>query len=309
MMSANRMLSIILLLSNKGLVTGKELAEHVDVSVRTIYRDIDKICQAGIPISAIGGKSGGFYIMENYKLNDLHFNKDEFNALSTILDSLDIVFGKEKQFNDILLKLKSTFENENTKKNNNLNIDMSHFSMEQELKDFLYIISKSIRENKVLEFEYINRNLESEKRIVEPLKIEFSEGNWYLIGYCRKRNDYRKFKLVRIQNLNLGSGFEKKEISEGMLKEIFSKSYEEKNIKLQLKFSNRIGRQLKEYFSGGSIKKAPSGDFIIEESFPYDEGLFKFILSFGNECEVIEPNYLREDIKNYLKKIIEKYNG
>lgn len=304
---ADRLLSIILILSKKAIVTGKELAEHFDVSVRTIYRDIDKICEAGIPVAAIGGKSGGFHIMQNYKLDELHFNKGELQTLIEVLNSLNIVFGNNHQFNDIVLKLKNTYENENDK-NNKLNIDMSHFSMESELKEFLYIINQAIEESRLLLFQYINRNLELAKRNVEPVRIEFSYGQWYLTGYCRSRGDYRKFKLVRMKNLILEDNFVKRDISHEKLDEIFCRSYDNKNIKVKLKFSNRIGEQLSEYFFKDNIKKDSEGYFIVEEPFPYDEGLIKFILGFGCECEVIEPNDLREDTKKYLKKILEKYN-
>jgi predicted DNA-binding transcriptional regulator YafY len=70
-MRADRFLSILIIISQKGLVTGKELAEHFEVSLRTIYRDIEKISEAGVPIAAIGGKGGGYYLMENYTLNNL----------------------------------------------------------------------------------------------------------------------------------------------------------------------------------------------------------------------------------------------
>jgi len=303
----DRLLSIILILSKKGIITGKELAEHFDVSVRTIYRDMDKISEAGIPVAAIGGKSGGFYIMENYKLDEVYFNKGELHTLMTVLNSLNIVFGNNHQFNDIVLKLQNTYENEKDK-NNKLNIDMSHFSMEEELKEFLYIINQGIEEGKLLLFQYINRNLEFAERNVEPVRIEFFYGQWYLIGYCRSRSDYRKFKLVRMKNLILGDKFVKRDISHEKLDEIFRKSYDNKNIKVKLKFTNRMGEQLTEYFFKSNIRRSDEGHFIVEEPFPYDEGLIKFILGFGSECEVIEPSYLRADTKKYLKKILEKYN-
>ncbi|QUH27226.1 YafY family transcriptional regulator [Serpentinicella alkaliphila] len=306
-MRADRLLSIILILSKKAIVTGKELAKHFDVSVRTIYRDIDKISEAGIPVAAIGGKSGGFYIMENYKLDDLYFNKGELHTLMEVLNSLNIVFGNNHQFNDIVLKLQSIYENEKDK-NNKLNIDMSHFSMESELKEFLYIINQGIEESRLLVFKYINRNLELAERNVEPTRIEFSYGQWYVTGYCRNRSDYRKFKLVRMKNLSLGDSFVKRDIMEEKLDEIFRRSDETNNVNVKLKFSSKIGEQLTEYFFKDNIKKDREGYFIVEEPFPYDEGLIKFILGFGCECEVIEPNYLREDTKKYLKRILENYN-
>lgn len=307
-MRADRLLSIVLILSEKGMTTGKELAEHFDVSIRTIYRDIEKISQAGIPVAAIGGKSGGFYIMENYKLDELYFSKGELDTLMTVINSLNVVFGNNQQFNDILLKLQNAYEIE-TGKNEKLKINMSHFSMEGESKGFLHTIQQGIEKSRLLVFQYINRNLELSERRVEPVKIEFSNGQWYLIGYCRSREDYRRFKLVRVKNLRIGESFVKRDISLDELEEIFRKSFESKTIKVKLKFTNRIGEQLTEYFLAENIKRGSEGSFVVEEPCPYDEGLLKFILGFGVDCEVEEPASLREDIKKYLNKILEKYNG
>lgn len=150
--------------------------------------------------------------------------------------------------------------------------------------------------------------MELSERVVEPIGIEFSHGQWYLIGYCRSREDYRRFKLVRIRNLRLGDNFVKRTISKEALDEVFEKSYDKNSVKIKLKFTNRMGDQLAEYFLKENIKKSKEDSFIVEEYFPYEEGLVKFILGFGKDCEVVEPECLREDIKKYLKIISEKYN-
>ncbi|MBS4538474.1 YafY family transcriptional regulator [Clostridium sp. D2Q-11] len=307
-MRIDRLLSILLILSSKGIVTAKELAEHFEVSVRTIYRDIDKICEAGVPVAANGGKGGGFYIIENYSLDNLFFDEGELHTLMAMMKGMSIVFGKNQQFNDIVLKFQNADKNNNNKEDS-LNINMSHFSMEEELKEYLYIINQAIEKTKILVFYYINRNMEYSERIVEPIRIEFSHGQWYLAGYCRVREDYRRFKLVRIKDLKLGEIFTKRIISSEELDEIFNKSYDKKNIKVKLKFSNRIGNQLTEYFFKDTIKERQDGAFIVDDLFPYEEGLIRFILEFGKECEVLEPEYLRNETKKYLENILEKYNG
>lgn len=307
-MRADRLFSILLILSSKGMLTGKALAEHCEVSVRTIYRDIDKISEAGIPVAAIGGTAGGFYLMENYRLDNLYLNKEEMNTVMAVLDSLNVIFGRNQQFNDIVLKFQHAYNIEDHK-DQKLSIDMSHFSMEEELKEYLFTINKGIENSRVMIFQYINRNMEYSERWVEPMRIEFVQGHWYVTGYCRNRQDYRKFKLVRIKEMRLGDSFLKRNISDEELDEIFHKSYESKNIKVKLKFTNRIGEQLAEYFLKSNIKKSEDGYFLVEEYFPYEEGLIKFILGFGSECEVISPVYLREATINYLKKTLVNYNG
>lgn len=307
-MRVHRLLSIVLIIANKGMITAKELSEHFEVSLRTIYRDMDKIGEAGIPIASIGGKGGGYYIMEGYNLDSQFLKKSEAKALTAIMDNLGFIFGKNKQFNDIIMKFKASSpcqENDYDR----LSINMSHFSMEEELKEYLYTMNKAIEEKRILIFEYINRKMENEERIVEPAYISFSSGHWYLIAFCRKRNSYRKFKLVRIRSLRLGEGFIERPISREDITKAFNDDYYEKSIKVVLKFANRIGQQLVEHFSKGDITRSEEGYYIVEDYFPYEEGLIKFILGFGADCEVIEPLYLKEELKNYLTKIICKYNG
>ena len=306
-MRAERFLSILIIISQKGLVTGRALAEHFEVSLRTIYRDIEKISEAGVPIAATGGKCGGYYLMENYTLNNLFLNKKEIEPLIAVMDNLKFLFGNNPQFNDIVLKFE-TLRGSEKKECDNLSIDMSHFSMEKELREYLFLIKKAIEDNRILEFEYINRKIEYLKRLVEPIQIEFSNGHWYIVAFCRIRKDYRKFKLVRVRNMKLGGVFKKNPISKEETKKIFSESYEKNSILVTLKFSNEIGGQLSEYFSKGKIKILENGTYIVEEFFPEDEGLKKFILGFGNDCEVIGPDKLRNEMTEYIRNIYSKYN-
>lgn len=306
-MSADRLLSILIIVSQKGLVTGKELAEHFEVSLRTIYRDIERIGQAGVPIAALGGKGGGYYLMENYNLNNIFLNKKEIEPLIAVMDNLNFLFGNNANFNDMVLKFKAIHSSKE-QKSDKLRIDMSHFSMEEELRDYLFLINKAIEENITLEFDYINRRMEYSKRIVEPIQIDFTDGQWYIIGHCRVREDYRKFKLVRIRNMRLGESFIKKFISREDIKKLFRSSYEKNSILVTLKFNSKIGEGLSEYFHKSSIKQSGDGTYIVEDVFPDDEGLKRFILSFGIQCEVIAPLELRNDMRNYIKNIFIRYN-
>lgn len=306
-MRADRFLSILIIISQKGLVKGSELAEHFEVSLRTIYRDIEKISEAGVPIAAIGGKGGGYYIMENYTLNNLFFNKNEIEPLIAVMDNLKFLFGNNPQFNDIVLKFE-TLRNSEKQEYGKFSIDMSHFSMEQELREYLFLMNKAIESSKMLEFEYINRNMEYLKRIVEPIQIEFTNGQWYIIAFCTIRKDYRRFKLVRVRNMKLGGSFIKSSVSKEEIEKIFNDSYEKNSIDVTLKFSSEIGGRLSEYFSKDKIKLLENGTYLVEDFLPEDEGLKKFILGFGNDCEVIAPGKLRKEMAEYIKNLYNKYN-
>ncbi|WP_312116931.1 helix-turn-helix transcriptional regulator [Brevibacillus reuszeri] len=307
-MRVDRLLSMLLILSKREMVTGKELAEHFEVSLRTIYRDIEKIGEAGIPIASIGGKGGGYYLMENYQVDNLFFNKSEAHTFMAVLHNLDVLFGKNEKFNDIVLKLENTYKREK-RDSDKWSIQMSHFSMEKELKEYLFLMNQAIEESKLLVFDYINREMEYSEREVEPVQISFASGQWYLVGFCRKRNDYRRFKLVRIRRLRMCTGFHKREASWEEIEKIIEESYSKRGIEVTLKFSNRIGEQLTEYFSKEAIRKTEDNQYIVVAQFPYEEGLLKYILSFGKECEVVEPLFLRDELKEYVKELMHFYNG
>jgi predicted DNA-binding transcriptional regulator YafY len=305
-MRVDRLLSILLIISNKGLVTGKELAEHFEISLRTIYRDIDMLCEAGIPVASEGGKGGGFYLMEGYAIDKLHFKKDEIKTLNVMLENMKLLFGKNSQFSEILLKLKNTLMT--NKEEDSLFINMSHFSMEEELKNYLNLINKGIEESRLLEFIYINRKIEQSHRTAEPVQLAFTSGNWHVIAFCRNRNEYRKFKLLRIRDLKLGGNFTKRKESNEEISKIFEDSYKNNSVMVKLKFTDKIGEQLKEYFSKDKIRKNDDGSFIVEEIYPREEGLIKFILSFGLDCEVLGPDFLRQEIKKYIEELKLRYN-
>lgn len=184
------MLSMLLIISGKGTVTGKELAEHFEVSLR---------------------------------MKNLHG-----------------LFGRNEAFNDIMLKVEHTYKRESDK--HKLTLDMSHFSMEQENKEYIGIISKAITDNRLLVFDYINRDMEKLERTVEPSWIDFRHGHWYVIGFCRVREDYRRFKLVRIRQLRQGPPFAKRELPEDQIAEVIKQSYSQRDIQVVLRFTSRIGR-------------------------------------------------------------------
>lgn len=307
-MRSDRLLSIVIIISQKGLVTGQELANHFEVSLRTIYRDIEKISEAGIPIAATGGTGGGYYLMENFSLNNLFLNKKEIGPLMAVMENLKFLFGKNQQFNDLVLKFETLHDREQGHQEN-LMINMSHFSMEQELREYLFLINQAIEEQRTLEFDYINRKMDYAKRVVEPIQIVFTSGQWYVTAFCRTRDDYRRFKLVRVRNLRLGEPFAKRSDSLQEIKKNFHDSYEKNCTRIVLKFTSRIGEQLGEYFSKETIRPQEDGTYVVEDLFPDDEGLKKFILGFGDECEVLAPVSLRTDMVEYIKKIYAKYNG
>ncbi|ERJ11892.1 helix-turn-helix transcriptional regulator [Haloplasma contractile] len=304
-MRVQRLLSILLVLANKKMVTAKELADHFEVSIRTIYRDVEKIGEAGVPIASTSGKGGGFYILDDYHLDNWFFDQKEIEKLMPLVENMRLLFGKNQHYNDIGLKLQHTFKTINH--HDQLTINLSHFNMEGELKQYLSEISQGIEEQRLLIIMYINRYLVEEERIIEPIQISYSSGQWYVKAYCRMRNGYRSFKLVRIKTLKLGDHCKSRNHTIEEVNQQLKEGYNENSIKVKLKLLKRLGGHITEHFRKESIITSTNDYYIIEDLFPYDEGLTKFILSLGNSCEVLEPTYLRTEVKTYLNHLISIY--
>jgi len=300
-MSVDRLFSIMLILSNKGKKTAAELAERLEVSPRTIYRDIHNLSLAGIPIYSEDGRSGGYYLMEDYKVDNLYFKEDDMKPILSILKNIQNLFGDNNYLNEIINKY------ETTNKKNNFTINMTNVSMIEEIKNYLHTASIAIDNKNIIKLQYVNRRQEVEERIIEPVYISYSSGQWYINGFCRNRNDYRRFKVTRIKKLtSLKCTFER-DIDIDTLKNIYSRDFRKTAIKVVLKFHPKFGPQLTEYFEKENIEECANGYFIAHEFCPHDEGLIKFILGFGKWCEVLEPNYLKKEIKDYLDEIVKNY--
>ncbi|TDL48564.1 YafY family transcriptional regulator [Paenibacillus dendritiformis] len=305
-MRVERLLSMLLIIAQRGKVTGQELAEHFEVSLRTIYRDIDKLGEAGVPIAALGGPGGGYYLMENYQVSNLFLNEGEAATFLAVANNLNMLFGKNPHFNDMVLK----FEHERRRPSaDTWSINLSHFSMEDELRSSLQLMNEALEQSRLLVFDYMNRRMDVEERAVEPVQIAFSGGHWHLNGYCRIRNGYRRFKLVRIRQLRLGGHYEKRPESAEAVQRLLDEGYYHSSIKVTLQFSARIGGQLAEHFPKESITRTEEGHFIATDYFPYEEGLFKFIIGFGKDCTVVDPPQVRNAVQQYIYEMWLSYHG
>ena len=178
-MQINRLFEIIYILLNKETVTSKELAERFEVSARTIYRDIDILSAAGIPIYTEKGRNGGISLLHDFVLNKTVLTQEERNDILSSLKAVSAV-GADRT-DTALKKLGAMFGGG---ADSWLEIDFSSWA-------------------EVIEFEYFSGSGERTKREAEPLKLCFKGGSWYLYAFCRFRNDFRFFKLTRIINVKI----------------------------------------------------------------------------------------------------------
>ena len=205
-MKIDRLVSIIMILLNKKHMSAQELADMFEVSPRTIYRDIDAINMAGIPIHATPGVGGGFEIMQNYKIDKKVFSSADLSSILTGLSGLSNMIQGDELAN-VLAKVKSFIPADRAKdielKVNQICIDLSPWMGNGNIQLYIEIVKAALQESKLLSFEYIAHHGNKTARTVEPYQLILKSSHWYLHGYCRKRNDYRMFRLSRMSNLQI----------------------------------------------------------------------------------------------------------
>ncbi len=208
-MKIDRLIGILSLLLQKDMVTAPELAETFEVSRRTINRDIDALCQAGIPIQTTQGVGGGIRIMSGYSMDRTLLTSKDMQMILAGLRSLDSVSGS-RYYSQLMEKIKAG-SSEFISGKDSILIDLSSWYRET-LEPKIATIQNCIEERHLLSFKYFAPTGESSRNI-EPYYLIFRWGNWYVWGWCRKRRDFRMFKLNRMDKvMETSKPFEVREV-------------------------------------------------------------------------------------------------
>lgn len=303
-MQISRLFRIVYILLDKKIVTAKKLAEYFEVSVRTIYRDVDTLSQAGIPIYTSRGKNGGISLMEDFILNKSLLSEKEQNEILLGLQSLSATkFLKEEE---TISKISSLFQKEAASW---IEIDFSGWAYDDTVERQFELLRKAILERRRIVFQYYNAEGEASERKAEPIKLIFKQKEWYFYAFCLNKKDYRIFKISRMENLSITEYFFE---THSLVNQISMKENDFSNltfISLKLIFSEKAAYRVFDEFPKDKIKKQKNGSFLVEISYPDNNWVISYLLSFGSEVEVIEPLTLREQMKINLKKMLEKYDS
>lgn len=303
-MKINRLLSIVIMLINKESVTAREFANKFEVSTRTIYRDIDILSQAGIPIYANKGYKGGISLIEGYTLNRTIISDEEKEGIFQALKTIQVADYPDASL--LINKLGMIFK-QNKNNDDWIEIDFTIWGSGEHDKKKFNMIKKAILDKYKIEIDYINGYNQNSNRIIYPQKLLFKGTTWYLWANCMNSNSMRMFRFSRIKSVKLlTEKFEEnyKEFDE-------QKQYEEENngVKLKLKFHSDVLYRLYDDFSSRNIKVLDDGYYIVEVIYPIDEWVYGYLLSYGHYVEVIKPEFVRDEIVNRSKKITSIYKG
>ena len=298
-MEQSRLFKIVSHLLEKGKSTAPELAEKFEVSIRTIYRDLDAISAAGIPIYATQGKGGGIFIMQDFVLNKSILSEQEKEQILMALQGMSAT--EHNQTDELLMKLGGLFQSKVT---NWIEVDFSEWYKNTPNYDVFNLIKNAIFNQYMITFSYFAREGNYSNRTVEPIKLIFKNKDWYLYGFCLLRNDFRFFKLTRIKELKILSDTFKHEVKN--IPEIETVIKHNNFIPAKLRFSPKAAFRVYDEFTD-NISKDNQGNLYVNIDLPDNETLFSYILSFGDNVEILEPDYLRESMKEKLTLMLEKY--
>ena len=299
-MKIDKLVGILSILLQKEKVTVHELAELYEVSDRTIYRYIDTLGMAGIPIFSKRGNGGGFSIMEGYKIDRTLLSSKEMRAVLDGLRSLDSV-SNTNYYSRLMEKF--SIGSSMSVTNENIIIDLSGWD-KSAVADKIEIIKTAIENKDKISFEYHSPNGDS-SRVIEPYHIIYQWSGWYVWGFCTDKQDYRMFKLTRMTDLkNTGEKCEKREIPAYVPDKLLHTDGE---ITAVVRFDDSVKWRLIDEFGIDFIKYNKNDE--IEVTFTWSDvpSFFRYILTFGDNAEIISPQEYREQFAGLLKNISKKY--
>lgn len=302
-MKVERLYGITVYLLNHGRTSATELAKHFEVSVRTIQRDIDSLCLVGIPIIALTGIQGGYEIAEGFKLDTQMATSEEYGYILTALKGLSTAIHHPK-VDQALEKIESLHEGEE----NGVVLDFT--VLNEEVNESLPILQQAILNKQVVQFEYTNSKDECRSHEVEPIAVIYRWYAWYLLAYSKVKEDYRIYKVVRMNDPKL---LEKSILTKHppigqILKEIDEKS-SYTTIPVTIYCKAKVKVRAKEYLKGTVLEEYENGDILLHfHAVKGEHFWFGTLLSLGDEVRVIEPSSVREEIIRAAQKILDLYH-
>jgi predicted DNA-binding transcriptional regulator YafY len=303
-MKINRLLEITLILLNKKTVTAEEMAERFGVSTRTIYRDIDELSSAGVPVFANQGKGGGISLLENFAINRTMLTEHERDSLLLALKTLQAT--RYPEIDVILEKIGAVFKKAAAQ--DWVQIEFSPWGSGPNDENKFLNIKKAILECKVVVFDYINADGILSRRQVEPMLLLFKGQAWYFWGWCRMKHDFRTFRVSRIKRLEVtGEAFTRRAPESTPKNEGGPEPAPEKPVTLKLRFKPEDLYRVYDDYDEDRITRNESGTYDVTVTFPEDEWVYGYIQSFGPYVEVLEPPRIRKIIRDRLEKTMEYY--
>lgn len=302
MEKVERLISIIMILLKKDVVSTKEFAQLFNVSKRTIIRDMETLSLSNIPIYSVHGVNGGYGIMDEYKFDKRLLSSSDLENILTALGGLEQILISE----EVELTIKK-IEAMVSPLSPNGSIQLSFYDWEgrSEIRQSLKTCQQAILARRFISFDYMDKNGRNTKRTVEPYQLHFSEMSWYLKGFCLQRQEYRTFKLSRIDHLHMD---EKTFTPRDDASEHDEAGYQPQLVAIKALISPSIKDRFIERYGRKCIEDYSSEFFLATIYVPENSIGYQFLASFGTNLQILEPKSYVEAFRNYLLQMVDRYS-
>lgn len=301
------MLKILMQLLSKKKITAKEIAERYEISVRSVYRYVEELTVSGVPVDVARGRYGGLTIADTFRLPTGYFTREEYAAAINALDAMasqvhdeNVITAREK--------LESRIKNERTgtSVSGNIIVDGGTWGDTKKFSDKMTVVEQAVNECKSIMIDYISREGEHSRRVIDPHVLIFKQNVWYVYAFCHTKQDFRTFKIGRIKQASFtGSGFEKRVIDRNEIPLDFYYSTD-KLISVTLEIQKASLADAEEWLGIDNIE--PRGkSFIADVTLPNDDKLVGTVLSYGGAVKVLSPASLKNKVLEAAKKIASEY--
>lgn len=311
-MKIERLLAMIVLLLNRGRISAKELAERFEVSTKTIYRDMDALCRAGIPIAAHQGTSGGFEMMDQYTISRQLLTMDEILSVITAVQGVKAALDDpmtERLLDKVESMIRYTGQGPEAR-SSDLFLDLHPWGQGTNAREKVKRIRQAIRERKKTDVLYVNMNGQNGRRILEPGRLILKGNVWYLQAYCTLRAEFRVFRISRMQDIKLLTDtFEPRELpllnaydwqpewsAGGALSMV------------TLRFSPAVRHRVVDAFNPDRIITEEDGSLRVRGELYLDEWFYGMVLSYGDQVVIEEPEHAAAEVCRRARKMIEQYD-
>ena len=302
-MRTERLFNIVAILLSKDTVSAAELAERFNVSQRTIYRDIDVLSVAGVPVYMKKGRGGGISLMEGYKLDKTMLRDEDIENIMMSVGAMGATgySGVDK----VAEKISSVFQNH--RPDDWVDIDFTEWDSYKSLDSSFNKIKIAILERRWVRLRYFSSYGQRTERKIAPLKLSFKARSWYVPAYCSDKCDTRIFKLSRMKDIEVTDERFDREAYLNILPKTKEENRHFKIVSLKMKFRPEAAYLLYDWYREEDILKQPDGTYLVTAAFPMDEWVYSHILSYGHNVEVLEPEFIRDEIQKRLANILETY--
>jgi predicted DNA-binding transcriptional regulator YafY len=313
----DRLTAILIQLQTKRVVKAEEIADRFEISLRTVYRDVKALMEAGVPIGSEAGK--GYFMVDGYHLPPVMFNQEEASAMLTagkLIEKMADV-SIRKAYESALLKIKAVLNDSEKDHLENLDASVQVWRLPDQPtefpNEFMTEIQKALSKKNVLCLEYFSGNTqEHTKREIEPIGIVHYSGGWHLIAWCRLRNGYRDFRLDQIQKLeNKGVTFDSRNLL--TLKEYFQslmQAHREME-KVTVCFEKSMAKYVRNSrYYYGFVSEEDLGDKVrMTFLVPSLRMICRWLLMYGTAVELESPDKLKDIMEETVEQLSNHYKN